>query len=69
MPSLYDEMTGRAYPGYAGGTADERAHRDLLRSAMEREGFTVFEFEWWHFDYRDWREYPILNVSFEQIRR
>jgi D-alanyl-D-alanine dipeptidase len=34
---------------------------------MEREGFTVFESEWWHFDYAGWREYPILNVSFEQV--
>ena len=67
MPSLYDEMTERAAPGYPGGTADQRRHRDLLRSAMENEGFTVFESEWWHFDYRDWREYPILNVPFAAI--
>jgi D-alanyl-D-alanine dipeptidase len=69
MPSLYDEMTERAHPAYAGGTADERARRDLLRSAMEREGFAVFEGEWWHFDHRDWREYPILNLSFAEISR
>jgi D-alanyl-D-alanine dipeptidase len=67
MPSLYDEMTERAYPGYAGGTADERRRRDLLRTAMEREGFTVFESEWWHFDYQGWREYPILNIPFDRI--
>ena len=41
--------------------------RDLLRHAMEAEGFTVYEAEWWHFDYKDWRKYPILNLSFEQI--
>jgi D-alanyl-D-alanine dipeptidase len=69
MPSLYDEMTERAYPGYAGGTAEARAHRDRLRAAMEREGFAVFESEWWHFDHRDWREYPILNVPFEKLGR
>ena len=69
MPSLYDEMTERAYPGYAGGTPEQREHRDLLRSAMEREGFTVFESEWWHFDHRDWREYPILNLPFAEIGR
>jgi zinc D-Ala-D-Ala dipeptidase len=67
MPSLYDEMTERAAPAYPGGTAEQRGHRDLLRSAMEREGFTVFESEWWHFDYRDWREYPILNLPFDAI--
>lgn len=69
MPSLYDEMTERAYPDYPGGTPDERARRDLLRAAMEREGFSVFESEWWHFDYRDWRAYPILNLSFDGIAR
>jgi D-alanyl-D-alanine dipeptidase len=67
MPSLYDEMTERAYPGYGGGTADERQRRDLLRAALEREGFTVFESEWWHFDYQGWREYPILNIPFDRI--
>jgi len=34
---------------------------------MEAEGFTVYEFEWWHFDYRDWKAYAIQNVRFEDI--
>jgi D-alanyl-D-alanine dipeptidase len=67
MPSLYDEMTERASPAYEGGPPEPRRLRDLLRSTMEREGFTVFETEWWHFDHRDWREYPILNLSFAEI--
>jgi D-alanyl-D-alanine dipeptidase len=69
MPSLYDEMTERSYPGYSGGTSDQRRLRDLLRATMEREGFAVFESEWWHFDYRDWREYPLLNLTFGEIGR
>jgi zinc D-Ala-D-Ala dipeptidase len=67
MVSGYDEMTERAYPFYPGGTSLERWDRRLLRNAMEAEGFTVYEDEWWHFDYKDWRRYPILNVPFEQI--
>jgi len=67
MPSLYDEMTERAWPGYSGGTAESRRLRDLMRSAMEAEGFSVYEYEWWHFDYRDWREYRIENVGFELL--
>jgi D-alanyl-D-alanine dipeptidase len=67
MPSLYDEMTERAYPGYAGGTATQRARRDLLRRRMEEEGFSVYATEWWHFDYRGWRAYAIQNVRFEDI--
>jgi D-alanyl-D-alanine dipeptidase len=67
MVSTYDETTDRAYPNYPGGTSLQRWHRELLRSAMEAEGFTVFEAEWWHFDYKDWQRYRIGNVRFEQI--
>jgi D-alanyl-D-alanine dipeptidase len=67
MPGVYDEMTERSYPDYAGGTAEQRERRDLLRSLMEAEGFAVYETEWWHFDYRDWRQYPILNLTFEEL--
>ena len=64
---VYDEMSERSYAGYPGGTSLERWHRDLLRSAMEDEGFLVYPFEWWHFDYVDWPKYPILNLTFEQL--
>ena len=67
MPSLYDEMSERAYLSYAGGTPQQRQRRDLLRAAMEAEGFTVFEWEWWHFDYKDRRRYAIGAASFESI--
>ena len=67
MPGTYDEMSPRSFPDYPGGTSLQRWHRDLLRRAMESEGFTVYEHEWWHFDYKDWHEYPILNVKFEDL--
>lgn len=67
MVSTYDETTARAYPDYPGGTSLQRWHRKLLRDAMESEGFTVYEAEWWHFDYRDWQKYRIGNVTFAQI--
>ena len=67
MTSLYDEMSPRAFPDYPGGTSLQRWHRDLLRWAMEAEGFTVYESEWWHFDYKDWREYAIGNIPFEKL--
>ncbi len=67
MPGGYDEFSDRSYPDYLGGTSRQRYHRDMLRRAMEEEGFTVYEAEWWHFDYKDWRKYPILNQTFEQL--
>ncbi|HLB92677.1 MAG TPA: M15 family metallopeptidase [Terriglobales bacterium] len=67
MPSGYDEMTDRAFADYAGGTPEENARRTLLRQAMEKQGFEVNPKEWWHFDYKDWKQYPILNVTFEDL--
>lgn len=68
MVSTYDETTDRAHPEYPGGTSLQRWHRNLLRSAMEAEGFTVYEAEWWHFDYKDWQRYRIGNERFESIQ-
>jgi len=69
MPSPYDDFTEKAYPTYRGGTDEQRGHRDLLRRAMEQEGFTVEPNEWWHFNYRDWKRYPILDVPFDRLER
>jgi D-alanyl-D-alanine dipeptidase len=63
----YDEMSSRSNVNYFGGTSLQRWHRDLLRDAMEEQGFTVYLHEWWHFDYKDWKMYPIMNLTFEQI--
>ena len=67
MPSAYDEFSDRAFPFYQGGSPESRALRDLLRQAMETQGFTVYKAEWWHFDYKDWPQYRILNIPFERI--
>lgn len=68
MTSGYDEFSHRASPDYAGGTSLQRWHRSLLRQAMEVEGFRVFPWEWWHFDYKDWSDYPLGTATFEEIR-
>jgi len=69
MTGGYDEMSDRSYPQYPGGTSSQRWHRDLLRHAMEAQGFRVYDAEWWHFDYQDWRAYPIGNETFEELGR
>jgi zinc D-Ala-D-Ala dipeptidase len=69
LPSVYDEFSERAFPSYQGGSPEARARRELLRETMEAEGFTVYKAEWWHFDYKDWPHYRILDISFAAIGR
>ncbi len=67
MVAGYDEFSPRSFPNYPGGTARQRWYRNLLRRTMEAEGFSVYEFEWWHFDYQAWQKYRVGNVTFDQI--
>lgn len=69
MPGGYDEFSPRASPDYPGGTARQRWHRELLRQAMEAQGFAVYPGEWWHFDHPDWPRYRLGNATFEALGR
>lgn len=67
MVAGYDEFSARSFPLYPGGTTRQRWYRDLLRRTMESAGFTVYRYEWWHFDFKDWRKYRIGNATFEEL--
>ena len=66
MISGYDEFTERAYPNYMGGSKKQRDIRDMLIQVMERNDFTVYEYEWWHFNYNECNS-GIMNYSFEEL--
>ena len=65
----YDEFSSRSYSNYVGGSDEQRWLREVLRRAMEADGFTVYPQEWWHFDRNGWRDYPIGNASFEELAK
>lgn len=67
MPSGFDDFTDKASPNYTGGTTEQTKYRDLLRAAMEAEGFTVNDNEWWHFDYKTWADYAIYDIAFSEV--
>jgi zinc D-Ala-D-Ala dipeptidase len=36
---------------------------------MKKHKFIPFPFEWWHYDYTGWENYPPLDISFESLGR
>jgi len=66
MPGTYDEMSPRSFPSYPGGTSLQRWPPRLL-AAPWNPRLLGLRIEWWHFDYKDWKEYSILNVPFEKL--
>lgn len=67
MPSAYDEFSERAHRDYTGGTSEESENRQVLQEAMQKEGFVGISTEWWHFDDKDAKQYPILDLDFSSV--
>lgn len=62
MGTAYDDFTEKAHFNYKGLSSEERANRDLLRSLMIESGFEPITSEWWHFDFKGWQGYSILDI-------
>jgi zinc D-Ala-D-Ala dipeptidase len=67
MPTPFDEFTERAHPDYAGLPEEAIRNRDLLINIMSENGFIVFQTEWWHFDFRGWEQFGLMDLSFQDL--
>jgi D-alanyl-D-alanine dipeptidase len=68
MPTPYDDFTPRARQDFNDLPPAVIANRALLRDVMTRHGFDPLPSEWWHFDYRGWERFDLLDVPFEALR-
>jgi zinc D-Ala-D-Ala dipeptidase len=63
MPTPYDDFTERAHRNFNDLPEEVIHNRELLKQVLTKHGFVGLDTEWWHFDDRDWREHPILDVD------
>lgn len=69
MPTGYDDFTEKAHRSSRKWSKLERANSDKLEAVMKKHGFLPFAYEWWHFDYVGWENYPPVDISFEDLVR
>jgi D-alanyl-D-alanine dipeptidase len=69
MPTGYDDFSGKAHRFSSKWSAEERANSLKLETVMKKHNFKPFPFEWWHYDYAGWENYPPLDISFESLGR
>lgn len=69
MPSKYDEPSERAWHSWSGGDAKALANRQILKDAMISEGFEVFAYEWWHYDFQGWQSCVTYDLWHSVIRK
>jgi zinc D-Ala-D-Ala dipeptidase len=67
MPTTYDDFSERAHLDYDDFSNEIFNNRAFLLDIMQRNGFDPLPSEWWHFDYRDWRNYELMDVSFDEL--
>ncbi|WP_172449828.1 M15 family metallopeptidase [Porphyrobacter sp. HT-58-2] len=67
MPSPYDDFTAAAYRSNTDASLEALAASRLLEEWMVAEGFVPLANEWWHYDWKDWRRYPIMDVPLEDV--
>lgn len=67
MPTSYDAFVREAFPDSPVADPEVRKNRELLIRIMESNGFRVNDSEWWHFDFRGYRAYEVLDISFEEL--
>ncbi len=65
MPSAYDEFSDRAHRNYDKASPEEMKNRKRLQDEMAKEGFVGISTEWWHFDDKDAKTWPVLDLPLE----
>lgn len=65
MGTPYDDFTEKSHIDYQDLPPKVLQNRKLLRETMMKFGFVPMRTEWWHFDYKDWKKYPILDIDIE----
>ncbi|MCK9408741.1 MAG: M15 family metallopeptidase [Bacteriovoracaceae bacterium] len=61
MPTGYDDFTEKASHEFMDLPETALANRALLLEVMTRHGFLPIKSEWWHYDFRGWEQFTIVD--------
>lgn len=67
MPSAFDDFTLRAARNNPDASPQARKNAEYLTFVMRENGFIPLKDEWWHFDDKDWKDFPFVDVNFEDF--
>jgi zinc D-Ala-D-Ala dipeptidase len=69
MPTPFDEFSEKASYHYKELPPEVLANRDKLLKVMTENGFTFYEYEWWHFNIKGRDKYSLMDISFEDLEK
>jgi D-alanyl-D-alanine dipeptidase len=68
MPTLFDDFTIKASQSYNEIPEKAKENRKLLADLMIRYGFVKYESEWWHYDFKGWENFELMDIPFEELK-
>lgn len=69
MGTGFDNFTDSAHQSFKNLPEDVLANRKLLKETMEQYGFKALETEWWHYSWPNDRNYEVLDIDFEKLKK
>lgn len=69
MPTGYDSFRREAWPSTPVADPLVRKNRRQLIDVMEKHDFGVNSSEWWHFDFRGWKNFEVMDIDFDELDR
>ena len=69
MPSRFDEFGPLAQHGAAGVPPEARRNAETLKAALAAAGFEPLAEEWWHYRDAAAKDWPLLDIPFEEAMK
>lgn len=69
MPTPYDSSVKESWADAPVKDDTALKNRELMKSVMAKYGFTVDTHEWWHYNFNGWQDYPLMDMSFEELSK
>jgi D-alanyl-D-alanine dipeptidase len=67
MPTGYDDFSPRSAHAYTELSPQIRLNRQRLLDIMTKHGFDPLPSEWWHYDFRGWERFELMDVPLEDF--
>lgn len=62
MGTPYDDFSDKANSYYENLPSTVLINRSILRETLIKFGFIPLKSEWWHFDFKGWEKFSILDI-------
>ncbi|RPI69990.1 MAG: D-alanyl-D-alanine dipeptidase, partial [Ignavibacteriales bacterium] len=67
MLTGYDNFTEKAGHNFNNLPDEAIKNREKLKNIMIKYGFDIYTSEWWHYDFRGWENFELMDISFEEL--